>query len=451
VCGWDGVGGGSECERVFFRRPRLPPLAFLFEDHGREKRRAIPLSLSLMLQKQFKSNEHKRIYRRPSSPLLLPRGHVRRRGEALAAPAAALLVGVREDERRAHLVLDPVHRGAHYVHQSAGVDEDLDRRPGRGGRRSSVAAVSTAAAAAAAAGCLAALDPSDPDLYDLVEPRGRIGVVERVGEAVAAAALDAQAEVFLFFLGRRRREVFEVLREGRARELFFFFRASVSRGEKGMCQPLLLSLRSTSEPQFLAPAPLRVRQDRDGALVPRMQKKTRRHKGSRCEREGKKTTSSLNAELSLASSTIFLLTLCLFSSKAFTRSIAAGVSATGAFLCRRRRDRGEGGGAEAGGGEEGDGVVASSLLAAEEAASAANNLRLLAAAEPPLLLLQLLPLVDAVRAEARRAIKSLAVPPPLLPPATAERRSAAISHVFAAFFSSGEKKWILLRARHNRN
>ena len=438
-----GVGwGGSECERVFFRRPRLPPHAFLFEDHGREKRRAIPLSLSLMLQKQFKSNEHKRIYRRPSSPLLLPRGHVRRRGEALAAPAAALLVGVREDERRAHLVLDPVHRGAHDVHQSAGVDEDLDRRPGRGGRRSSVAAISTAAAvsAAAAAGCLAALDPSDPDLYDLVEPRGRIGVVERVGEAVAAAALDAQAEVFLFFLGRRRREVFEVLREGRARELFFFFRASVSRGEKGMCQPLLLSLRSTSEPQFLAPAPLRVRQDRDGALVPRMQKKTRRHKGSRCEREGKKTTSSMNAELSLASSTIFFLTLCLFSSKAFTRSIAAGVSATGAFLCRRRRDRGEGGGAEAGGGEEGDGVVASSLLAAEEAASAANNLRLLAAAEPPLLLLQLLPLVDAVRAEARRAIKSLAVPPPLLPPATAERRSAAISHVFAAFFSSGKKK-----------
>lgn len=125
-----------------------------------------------------------------------------------------------------------------------------------------------------------------------------------------------------------------------------------------------------------------------------------------------------------------ILTLCLFSSRALTRSTAAGVSATGAFLCLRRRDRGEGA-AEAGAGE-GVGGMASVLA---ETASAANNLKPL----PRLLQLLLLAmlLVDAVRADARRAIRSLAEapPPPLLPPPTTER-SAAI----AFFFLEHEKK-----------
>ena len=78
-------------------------------------------------------------------------------------------------------------------------------------------------------------------------------------------------------------------------------------------------------------------------------------------------------------------------------------------------------------------------LAFAEAASAVNDLL----AAPPLLLLLQLPLVDAVRAEARRASRSLAaVPPLLLPPATtAERSRAAI--VFAApsaFFSLKMKR-----------
>ena len=143
------------------------------------------------------------------------------------------------------------------------------------------------------------------------------------------------------------------------------------------------------------------------------------------------------------------LTLCLFSSRAFTRSIAAGVSETGAFLCRRRRDRGDGA-VEAGGGEEVDGVVASSVLEAE-AASAENGLRRLRPLAELLLLIQLLPPdVDAVRAEARRVSRSLAVVPPpplLLPPATttAAERSAAIIRL--PLLSSSQKKSELENSR----
>ena len=136
--------------------------------------------------------------------------------------------------------------------------------------------------------------------------------------------------------------------------------------------------------------------------------------------------------------------MCLFSSRAFTRSIAAGVSATGAFLCRRRRDRGDGA-VEAGEGEKVDGVVASLLEA--EAASAANDLKRQPLAEPPPLL-QLPPLVETVRADARRASRILAVvPPPLmLPHETTAERSAAISRFapsafFFFFLRQRKKKW----------
>ena len=82
-----------------------------------------------------------------------------------------------------------------------------------------------------------------------------------------------------------------------------------------------------------------------------MQKKDARSEGSREEKNILVDDSALAGQFSF-----FFLTLCLFSSRAFTRSIAAGVSAMGAFLCRRRRDRGEGA-AGAGEGEEVDGVV----------------------------------------------------------------------------------------------
>ena len=164
-----------------------------------------------MLQKQFnieKKTEGKKntIVQKHLLLPLLPLGRgVGRRSEALAAPAA-VHARVREDERRPHLVLDPVHRGADDVHQRPGVHEDLDgrrrRRRGRRGRRGSAAGSATAAP-----GCrFAPGRPPEPDLDDLVEPRGRVCVVERVGQAVAAAALDAQAEVLLFWERRLERE-----------------------------------------------------------------------------------------------------------------------------------------------------------------------------------------------------------------------------------------------------